>query len=65
MTKTKIIMRVFKEGDQYHAYAMVRGISIDLRNASLTEVKEAISEALSLAFEEEGVSYDMHEMLCA
>jgi hypothetical protein len=62
MKKTKIIITVVKEDVGYSASTMAEGNFIATEGSTFDELKSNILEAVNLAYEEKGYSYDIDEI---
>jgi len=62
MKKTKIIITVVKEDVGYSASTMAEGNFIATEGNTFDELKSNILEAVNLAYEEKGYSYDIDEI---
>jgi len=62
MKKTKIIMTVVKEDVGYSASTMAEHNFITTEGNTFDELKSNILEAVTLAYEEKGYSYDIDEI---
>lgn len=62
MRKPKIKMTITKEDIGYSANAMVNNISINTQGDTFEELKEMITEAVNLSFEDKGFVYTLNEI---
>ena len=62
MKKQKIVMIVIKEDSGYSASTHLKDMFIGTQGEDLDELKNNIVEAVNLAFEDKGLTYDIGEI---